>query len=38
MMEKPESYTAKLRGLHKEVWENVDANEYVASERDSWEK
>ncbi|MCB1037746.1 MAG: hypothetical protein KDD47_28190 [Acidobacteria bacterium] len=26
-----------LRGLGKEVWEGVDAAEYVAAERDSWE-
>ncbi|MBW6471124.1 MAG: hypothetical protein K0A90_07890 [Methanosarcinaceae archaeon] len=36
LVKKPGNYTAKLRGLHKEVWEGIDADEYVTSERDSW--
>jgi hypothetical protein len=27
----------ELRGLGKEVWGNIDAQEYVDSERDSWD-
>ena len=26
-----------LRGLGKEIWKDVDADEYVAGERDSWD-
>ena len=26
-----------LRGLGKEIWQTVDADEYVAKERDSWD-
>jgi len=26
-----------LRGHGKEVWNNIDAQEYVNAERDSWE-
>jgi hypothetical protein len=26
-----------LRGLGKEIWQGVDADEYVAGERDSWD-
>jgi hypothetical protein len=26
-----------LRGLGKHVWQGVDADEYVAGERDSWD-
>jgi hypothetical protein len=26
-----------LRGLGKEIWKGVDADEYVAEERDSWD-
>ena len=26
-----------LQGLGKELWSDVDAAEYVASERDSWD-
>ena len=34
---KPESYAKFLRGLHKELWEDVDAAQYVKQERRSWE-
>jgi hypothetical protein len=27
----------ELRGLGKEVWNNIDAQDYVNAERDSWE-
>ena len=26
----------ELKGLGKEIWKGVDADEYVAKERDSW--
>ncbi len=26
----------ELRGLGKEIWQGIDADEYVAKERDSW--
>jgi len=26
----------ELRGLGKEIWENIDAQEYINQERDSW--
>jgi len=26
-----------LKGLGKEIWKGVDADEYVAKERDSWD-
>ena len=28
----------ELRGLGKEIWEGIDAAEYVKQERDSWER
>lgn len=28
----------ELKGLGKEVWSGINANEYVAKERDSWER
>ena len=34
---KPKSYTRFLRGLHKEVWQDVDVEQYVKQERKSWE-
>ena len=33
----PEHEITKLRGLGKEVWNNIDAQGYVNGERDSWE-
>jgi hypothetical protein len=33
----PEHEITELRGLGKEVWNNIDAQEYVNAERDSWE-
>ncbi len=27
----------ELRGLGKEIWKDVDADQYVAKERDSWD-
>lgn len=34
---KSTGYARRLRGLHKEVWKDVDATEYVRQERESWE-
>ena len=34
---KPKSYTTHLRGLHRAIWREVDATEYVRKERESWE-
>lgn len=35
---KPKSYTKHLRGLHKAVWEGLDAGEYIGKERKAWEE
>jgi hypothetical protein len=32
----PEHEITELRGFGKEVWNNIDAQEYVNAERDSW--
>lgn len=34
---RPKSFTKFLRGLGKEVWEGVEATEYVRKERESWD-
>jgi AbrB family looped-hinge helix DNA binding protein len=36
MVPEPEDYVKTLRGLHKEVWQEVDSDEYLRRERDSW--
>jgi AbrB family looped-hinge helix DNA binding protein len=33
----PRSYTKALRGLHKEIWKDVDTENYVEQERKSWQ-
>ena len=33
LVPRPKSYSKRLRGLHKEVWENVDAKAYVREGR-----
>ncbi|MBI4595930.1 MAG: AbrB/MazE/SpoVT family DNA-binding domain-containing protein [Candidatus Tectomicrobia bacterium] len=34
---KRHGYAHRLRGLHKEVWKDVDATKYIRQERESWE-
>lgn len=33
---KPKRSILELRGLGKEIWKDIDAQEYVNQERDSW--
>ena len=35
---RPKNYTNYMLGLGKEVWQRIDATEYVRKERESWEK
>ena len=32
----PPAYSQRLRGLHREVWAGVEAQEYVRQEREAW--
>ena len=36
LIPEPRNWTAYLLGLHKEVWEGIDVDEYIRQERDSW--
>ena len=36
--ERPIDYTARLSGLHREVWDDVDTDAYLRQERDDWER
>lgn len=36
VMPKPKRSILELRGLGKEVWDGIDAQEYVNQERASW--
>lgn len=37
-LSEPEHEITELRGLGKEVWGGIDAQEYVNLERDTWDK
>ena len=37
LVPEPHDYAHRLRGLHREIWEGVDVDEYVRRERDAWE-
>jgi AbrB family looped-hinge helix DNA binding protein len=37
LIPKPKEYTQHLSGLHKEIWENKDAQEYLTGERETWQ-
>ena len=36
IMRKPKSYSKRLKGLHKEIWKEVDPKKYVEKEREEW--
>jgi len=37
LIPQPEDYVATMAGLHREVWEDVDADAYLNDERDAWQ-
>jgi AbrB family looped-hinge helix DNA binding protein len=36
LVPEPSDFVRRLHGLHREVWEGIDAQEYVNCERDAW--
>ena len=38
LVPEPRDYGAHLRGLHREVWEDVEPQEYVRREREAWQE
>ncbi|EDN68092.1 transcriptional regulator, AbrB family [Beggiatoa sp. PS] len=32
----PEDYVSKLAGLHKEIWQGIDTDNYLQQEREAW--
>ncbi len=36
LIPEPENYTEAMAGLHREVWGEVDARQYLGEERDAW--
>lgn len=37
LVPEPRDYVARLRGLHSEIWEGIDPQEYVNRERAAWQ-
>ena len=37
LLPEPRDYSQRLRGLHREVWEGVEPQEYVRQEREAWQ-
>lgn len=37
LVPEPRSYVQRYRGLHGEIWRDVDPMTYLDEERDSWE-
>jgi len=38
IMKEPEDFVEHMQGLHKEIWDGLDAQEYVDTERDAWKQ
>jgi AbrB family looped-hinge helix DNA binding protein len=38
LVPEPKDWLKALRGLGAEIWEGVDAQEYVRGEREAWQK
>jgi AbrB family looped-hinge helix DNA binding protein len=36
LVPQPEDYAAHMAGLHKNVWADIDTDEYLNRERESW--
>lgn len=38
LMPEPKDYSERLYGLHREIWEGVEPQEFVRQERAEWQK
>jgi AbrB family looped-hinge helix DNA binding protein len=38
LIPRPKNFTEKMYGLHKEVWQGGDTEDYPTAERDGWRK
>jgi AbrB family looped-hinge helix DNA binding protein len=37
LIPQPQNYTARLAGLHRDVWAGLDTTAYLQEERDAWD-
>jgi antitoxin ChpS len=38
LIPEPRGYSQHLRGLHRDVWDGTDPDEYIRREREAWQK
>ena len=38
LIPRPKDFVSRMKGLHKDVWADVEAAEYIEEERKNWEK
>jgi AbrB family looped-hinge helix DNA binding protein len=38
LIPRPQDFVSRMAGLHKDVWTDVDTNNYLEEERDSWHR
>lgn len=38
LIPQPENYTARMAGLHEDVWQDLDTTTYLEEERDAWDE
>jgi len=36
LIPRPKNYTKYLQGLHSEIWKSINAQNYLAGEREAW--
>lgn len=36
LVPEPDNYTAAMAGLHKEIWQDISAQEHIDEERHAW--
>ena len=36
LLPQPDNYAEYLAGLHKDIWQDIDADTYLEQERDAW--
>lgn len=36
LIPKPDDFAENMKGLHKEIWEGLEAKDYLSKERESW--
>ncbi|TAK33886.1 MAG: AbrB/MazE/SpoVT family DNA-binding domain-containing protein [Chloroflexota bacterium] len=38
LIPEPSDYSQRLRGLHSDIWQGIEPQEYVRGEREAWQE